>query len=185
MCNAGHCQIHADFRAFAFEIGAQILDDVFAYALGYAYFMFCSPGHLAFFYFLELVSADTADRALFRSSIAFVYVSDVYKRQDKRTRQGDEWRAQIMGICEFIESVEPKQLKQMQAEDPGLFERLLPYAYVLDLADIWAKKFKGIAVEKPSWYIGMEEYDHFDAFLFWHTFQYCFYYCLLYTSRCV
>ena len=81
-----------------------------------------------------------------------------------------------MGICEFIESVEPKQLKQMQAEDPGLFERLLPYAYVLDLADIWAKKFKGIAVEKPSWYIGMEEYDHFDAFLFWHTFQYCFYY---------
>lgn len=95
---------------------------------------------------------------------------------DKRTRQGDEWRAQIMGICEFIESVEPKQLKQMQAEDHGLFERLLPYAYVLDLADIWAKKFKGIAVEKPSWYIGMEEYDHFDAFLFWHTFQYCFYY---------
>ena len=95
---------------------------------------------------------------------------------DKRTRQGDEWQAQILGLREFIESVEPAQLKQLQADDPGLFERLLPYAYVLDLADIWAKKFKGIEVQKPSWYEGMEEYDHFDAFLFWHTFQYCFYY---------
>lgn len=95
---------------------------------------------------------------------------------DKRTRQGDEWQAQILGLREFIESIEPAQLKQLQADDPGLFERLLPYAYVLDLADIWAKKFKGIEVQKPSWYEGMEEYDHFDAFLFWHTFQYCFYY---------
>lgn len=95
---------------------------------------------------------------------------------DKRTRQGERWMAEVLGIREFIESVEPKQLGAMHRQNPKLFWELLPYAYAMGLADIWAKKFEKLDVLKPAWYEGMEEYDHFDTFLFWHTFHYCFYY---------
>lgn len=95
---------------------------------------------------------------------------------DKRTRKGNEWKAEILGIREFIETVEPEQLRERFQENPKLFTELLPFAYVLGLADIWAKKFERLSVEQPEWYDGMQEYDHFDTFLFWHTFHYCFYY---------
>lgn len=95
---------------------------------------------------------------------------------DKRTRKGNEWKAQVLGVREFIETVESAQLTKLSTANPKLFWELLPFAYVLGLADIWAKKFERISVEAPGWYDGMKEYDHFDTFLFWHTFHYCFYY---------
>lgn len=95
---------------------------------------------------------------------------------DKRTRKGNEWKAEILGIREFVESVEPEQLNKLFQQNPKLFQEFLPYAYVLELADIWAKKFEHIPVQQLDWYDGMHEYDHFDTFLFWHTFYYCFYY---------
>lgn len=95
---------------------------------------------------------------------------------DKRTQKGNEWKSQILGIREFIETVEQPQLLKFNSRNPKLFQEMLPYAYVLGLADIWAKKFEHLEVEQPQWYDGMQEYDHFNTFLFWHTFHYCFYY---------
>ncbi|MFR9255301.1 MAG: DUF2207 family protein [Merdibacter sp.] len=64
---------------------------------------------------------------------------------DKRTRKGNEWKAEILGIREFIETVEPEQLKERFQENPKLFTELLPFAYVLGLADIWGKKFERLS----------------------------------------
>ena len=100
---------------------------------------------------------------------------------DKRTRKGNEWKAEVLGIREFIETVEPEQLTVLNQRNPKLFQDFLPFAYVLNLADIWAKKFEHLPVEQPQWYDGMHDYDHFDTFLFWHTFHYCFYYMEQYT----
>ena len=93
----------------------------------------------------------------------------------------DEWKAEVLGIREFIETVEPEQLTVLNQRNPKLFQDFLPFAYVLNLADIWAKKFEHLPVEQPQWYDGMHDYDHFDTFLFWHTFHYCFYYMEQYT----
>ena len=95
---------------------------------------------------------------------------------DKRTQKGNEWKSEILGIREFIETVQPPQLSKLNARNPKLFQDMLPFAYVLGLADVWAKKFEHLDVEQPQWYDGMNDYDHFDTFLFWHTFHYCFYY---------
>ena len=59
---------------------------------------------------------------------------------DKRTRKGNEWKAEVLGIREFIETVEPEQLTVLNQRNPKLFQDFLPFAYVLNLADIWAKK---------------------------------------------
>jgi uncharacterized membrane protein YgcG len=39
-------------------------------------------------------------------------------------------------------------------QDPAYFYKLLPYAYVFNVTDIWSKKFESIAIEGPSWYHG-------------------------------
>jgi uncharacterized membrane protein len=40
----------------------------------------------------------------------------------------------------------------MGARSVGQFEKLLPYAIVLGVADQWADAFAGIYTEPPSWY---------------------------------
>ncbi len=39
-------------------------------------------------------------------------------------------------------------------KNPEVFEKLLPYAMVFGVADIWAKEFEGIYTTPPSWYTG-------------------------------
>jgi len=41
----------------------------------------------------------------------------------------------------------------MVESDPQLFYHVLGYAIVLGLETVWAKKFKGIAIEQASWYV--------------------------------
>ena len=37
-------------------------------------------------------------------------------------------------------------------QTPHIFYNILPYAYVLGLNDLWAKKFETIAIQEPTWY---------------------------------
>ena len=38
----------------------------------------------------------------------------------------------------------------MAKDDPTLFQRLLPYAVVLGVADEWAERFEGLLTEPPT-----------------------------------
>lgn len=60
----------------------------------------------------------------------------------------------ILGFKEFIMRVERDRLELMASEDPTLFDRILPYAIVLSVADEWAEKMSDIARQPPSWYEG-------------------------------
>lgn len=72
----------------------------------------------------------------------------------KRSPYAQGQLEQIAGYMEFIKAVEKPRLKLMVESDPQLFYHVLGYAIVLGLENVWAKKFKGIAIEQASWYIG-------------------------------
>ena len=78
---------------------------------------------------------------------------------DRRTKYGDEVLEEILGYREFIDKVEIDQLKMMIDSDPDFYYKVLGYAVVLGLEDKWAKKFKDIPLEQPTWLVGASALD--------------------------
>jgi hypothetical protein len=73
---------------------------------------------------------------------------------DKRTPLGTEYLGRIIGLKRFIEVAEKDKLEMLVKDDPEYFYKILPYAYVLNVSDVWSKKFESIAIPQPSWYVG-------------------------------
>ena len=59
----------------------------------------------------------------------------------QRSAYGQRKLEEVLGLKDFIETVEMDQLKQMIDTDPAFYYRLLSYAIVLGLEKKWAKKF--------------------------------------------
>jgi len=85
---------------------------------------------------------------------------------DKRTSQGVEYLGKILGLKTFITLAEKDKLEMLVAQDPEYFYKVLPYAYVLNVSDVWSKKFESIAMPAPSWYVGP---SYMNSYLFMHT----------------
>jgi hypothetical protein len=72
----------------------------------------------------------------------------------RRTRKGREAYEHIVGLREFIGRVEADRLERLGGKTAGTFEKVLPFAVVLGVADRWADAFKGIYATPPTWYTG-------------------------------
>jgi len=72
----------------------------------------------------------------------------------KRTKKGTLLYQQLAGFKEFIRSVEKDRLREFLKQDEHYFDKILPYAIVFDVADMWKDKLKGLDVPPPSWYSG-------------------------------
>jgi uncharacterized membrane protein YgcG len=70
----------------------------------------------------------------------------------RRTRRGRRAYEEILGFREFVERVERDRLEREGLRIPETFERLLPYAIVLGVADVWAEAFADLYSQPPSWY---------------------------------
>jgi uncharacterized membrane protein YgcG len=88
-----------------------------------------------------------------------------------RTKKGAELLGKILGFKEFIRIAEKDRLEKLVEENPSYFYDVLPYAYVMGLSKKWAKKFEGIAVEKPSWYRGGYGDAAFNTWMFYGMFN--------------
>lgn len=73
---------------------------------------------------------------------------------DRRTPLGTDVLGKLLGLKHFIEVAEKDRLEALVQDDPQYFYRILPYAYVLNVSDVWSEKFKSIAVPQPTWYMG-------------------------------
>ncbi|HET7320801.1 MAG TPA: DUF2207 domain-containing protein [Candidatus Saccharimonadales bacterium] len=84
-----------------------------------------------------------------------------------RTAQGVVSRNKILGLKLYMDVAEKNRLEKLQgpnaayADNAGepvktvdLFEKLLPYAIVLQVEKGWAKKFEGLYTSPPNWYAG-------------------------------
>lgn len=70
----------------------------------------------------------------------------------RRTRKGRQVYEQVLGFQEFVARVDADRLERMGGRSQGRFERMLPYAIVLGVADEWAEAFAGIDARPPTWY---------------------------------
>lgn len=86
----------------------------------------------------------------------------------KRTKQGSEWYGKLLGFRNFIEKAEKDRIEKLVEENPSYFYNILPYAYVLGVTDIWAKKFEEIGMQPPQWYSGYSSDRMFNTLVFTH-----------------
>ena len=93
------------------------------------------------------------------ANIAFVSV------MDKRTPYGVDSIGKILGLKQFIETAEKDRLEMMAKDDPQFFYKILPYAYVLGVTNVWSKKFESIAIQPATWYHGP---SYMNSMLFMH-----------------
>ena len=87
---------------------------------------------------------------------------------DKRTKLGVDYLGKILGLKQFIETAEKDRLEMLVKDDPSYFYKILPYAYVFNVTDVWSKKFESIAMEGPSWY---HSNSNMNTFLFMNSFH--------------
>ncbi|MGN1372590.1 MAG: DUF2207 domain-containing protein, partial [Candidatus Coproplasma sp.] len=86
-----------------------------------------------------------------------------------RTDEYTEKLNHILGFKDFIESAEKDRLETMIEENPELYYKVLPYAQVLGVSDIWEDKFSSLTVTPPSWVVGYHGFDAFDFIVFSHV----------------
>ncbi len=58
----------------------------------------------------------------------------------------------VLGFKEFIKTAEKSRLEVLIKENPAYIYDILPFALVLGVSDIWAKKFNVLMTEPPNWY---------------------------------
>lgn len=84
----------------------------------------------------------------------------------RRTPLGVTWEGQILGLKRFIERAEKDRLEMLVSEQPEYFYRILPYAYVLGVSDVWSRQFESLAVVPPDWFSGYDDGALFTAVYF-------------------
>lgn len=70
-----------------------------------------------------------------------------------RTVRGTRELEQVLGFREFLARVESDKLERI-VKTPEMFEKFLPYAMAVGVADTWAHAFEGIYQQAPQWYSG-------------------------------
>ncbi|MCD8155788.1 MAG: DUF2207 domain-containing protein [Clostridiales bacterium] len=71
----------------------------------------------------------------------------------KRTSICVQWTGKLAGLRDFIETAELDRMEALAEENPQWFWNVLPYAYVMGLSDVFARRMEGLAVPAPDWYI--------------------------------
>ena len=84
------------------------------------------------------------------SSIAMLILAWITK---KRTAFSVEITGRVQGFRQFLEIAEKDRLEMLLAQDAEYFYNILPYAQVLGVSKQWIKRFKGISIPPPEWYI--------------------------------
>ncbi|MDE6373000.1 MAG: DUF2207 domain-containing protein [Clostridia bacterium] len=72
----------------------------------------------------------------------------------------------IVGFRDFILHTEKEKLEMMLNENPELYYKVLPYAIVLGVSDIWANKFAALTIAPPSWCTNSYRNGVFNAMMF-------------------
>ncbi|WP_317164118.1 DUF2207 domain-containing protein [Cryomorpha ignava] len=71
----------------------------------------------------------------------------------KKNQKGNEVLSELKGFKQFIKVAEENKLKMLLQESPTYFETTMAYALAFGMFDKWAKKFDGLNLQPPDWYI--------------------------------
>ena len=70
----------------------------------------------------------------------------------KRNKRGRLALGQVLGFKKFLEAAEKRRIESLIRENPNYCFDVLAFAYVLDVSDVWVKKFENMVKEPPNWY---------------------------------
>ncbi len=70
-----------------------------------------------------------------------------------RTALGSRKTRECVGFQRFVKLAEKDRIEKLISDDPTIFGRLLPYAMVLGVGEVWATKFAGLMQSPPDWYV--------------------------------
>lgn len=84
--------------------------------------------------------------------IAVCFILFISMSFKKRSKFGNKLYYKVKGFKEYLQTVDPEILANKSTEDPEYFYDYLGYAYALGIGNVWVKKFKNIAIQKPQWF---------------------------------
>lgn len=122
---------------------------------------------VAFMVFFQIYSYTTNFEHIFiiiLSLVSTIGILAVFQAlMPSKTVKGVETKEYLLGLKEYLRIAEKDRLAFHNAPDknPELFEKLLPYAMVFGVEELWAKEFEGIYTTPPAWYVGA--YDTFSV----------------------
>lgn len=127
---------------------------------------FIAAGALAACSFATMPLTGTPNIPLVASLfVSAVIVAVFAPLMPKKTKKGAEALWHIKGFEEYLTRAEKDRLK---LNTPETFEKLLPYAIALGVAEQWAAAFKDIYREPPDWYRGSYG-SSFNTMVFLHS----------------
>lgn len=89
----------------------------------------------------------------------------------KKTKKGTDLYYRLLGFKEFIKSAEQDKLNEFLKQDEQYFDKVLPYAIVFGVADVWKDKLKGLEIPPPTWYNGNYHGSNFNSAVFMSSFN--------------
>ncbi|MGH8104337.1 MAG: DUF2207 domain-containing protein [bacterium] len=91
--------------------------------------------------------------AIIPSGVSGLIIIGFAQLMPRKPARGVEEFVEALGFKEFLSRVERDRLERMFKDDPWLFDKYIPYAMVLGVADEWAHQFEGLYTEPPDWYV--------------------------------
>lgn len=76
-----------------------------------------------------------------------------------RTSRGTELYGELAGYREYLHRAERQDMERVEESVMNHFERHLPYAIALGVADRWIESFAGLFEEAPTWVHGQRTFD--------------------------
>lgn len=95
--------------------------------------------------------------------IALVPVLFAFK--PKYTEKAAKIRGSVLGLRNYINLAEKDRLEMLTKDNPNYYFDILPYAYVLDVSDVWMEKFKDIKIPAPAWIESTTNVDLLDVII--------------------
>lgn len=83
------------------------------------------------------------------------------------TAYNTEITGKLLGLRNFIQMAELERLELLVHDNPQYYYDILPYAYVFNLTDVWAKQFETLNIPQPDWYSGTMHMSYFN--MYWLT----------------
>lgn len=74
------------------------------------------------------------------------------KACDKKSDYAIEMTGRVIGFRDFLLHATKEELEAQLRQNPNYFYDMLPYAYVLDVADDYIRNFEGLVDTPPLWY---------------------------------
>jgi uncharacterized membrane protein len=94
----------------------------------------------------------------FAAGLCGIVLAITSRAMPRKTKKGKDALLAVKGFEEYISRAERAEIESQERQ--GYFEKYLPYAMALGVADKWAQAFNGLQTEPPKWYDGYDGTFH-------------------------